>query len=494
MSLARRIGKSSFVYTISSALQRGATFLLLPVYTRFLNPDQYGIFAVVNVISGALLVLFTLGLHGAMTRYYFEYRREPEQLREFWGTVLTFVFLLSAGLGLLLLLFGEYILKPVTTSIPFLPYIALGIGAAIFQPVLTIFLVLLQTREEAGRFAFYNLAQFVINVSLVVSLVVFLKWGAEGPLAANLVTAAVFSPICLYALRHEYKVCLRLRYLRQALRYSLPLVPHLLSGQVMSITDRLFLNRFLSAASAGIYNVGFMVSASMNLLTDAVNKAYVPVSMDVLQSQESAQRASLKRVGMTLAILYALLATLISFFAREAISLLTTAAYHEGYAVVPYIVFGFALGGVYLIFVNILFYLSHTTRYIALGTVGGAIVNVGSNLLLIPMYGMKGAALSALASQLTTVLIIAVIGRRYEFIRWNYGQLALVYVACFSLSLAVNQIHMADPLRQLLLKVAIFTAIYLGLNQAIWGDTSYLSRRGLAVLRSLPLRAEALRF
>ena len=486
MTLARRLGTSSFIYTTTGALQKGFLLLLLPVYTRYLSPNDYGIVAVITAMTSLLVILLMLSLHGAMTRFYFELRHDSQELKEFWGTVLVFVFLMTVGGGSLLLLVGKHLLKPMIGQIPFWPYAALGVGTAIFQPFWLILLALLQTREKVREFACLNLAQFFLNLGLVLALVVLLGWGATGPLTANLIAAAAFFLVALFVLRNEYTICIRLSHLKRALSYSLPLVPHSLASQITAITDRLFVNQMMGTASAGIYSVGFMLGGAMNLVSDGVNKAYVPISMDILQSGQEESLKSLRRMGLVLVTLYAALATLISFFSKEILQVLTSEAYHESYIVVPYIAFGFVLGGIYYLLVNILFFVTHATRYVALSTVIGAGSNILLNMILIPAQGMRGAAIASLLSQLVIVIFVALVGRFYEVVRWDYGRFAVVSLACLAASILMARVRLQDTFALVALKATVFLIMWFLVNFMMWRDPFYLTRRGRLLLRKLP--------
>ncbi|MDD4940271.1 MAG: oligosaccharide flippase family protein, partial [Candidatus Omnitrophica bacterium] len=112
MSIARRLGKNSTIYTFSNVVTKAINFLLLPLYTRFLSPHDYGIFAVVSSIGVFLSIFLLLALDGAMCRFYFEYRNEPEKLKEFWGTIICVISILCFTIGGMFLLFGEVLLKP----------------------------------------------------------------------------------------------------------------------------------------------------------------------------------------------------------------------------------------------------------------------------------------------------------------------------------------------------------------------------------------------
>ncbi len=95
MDLSQKLGRGSFFYTASNILQRGISFFLLPLYTHYLTPQDYGILAVVMTLNGFLAILFTWSLPAAVGRFYFDFRDQPELLKEFWGTVVMTILVLS---------------------------------------------------------------------------------------------------------------------------------------------------------------------------------------------------------------------------------------------------------------------------------------------------------------------------------------------------------------------------------------------------------------
>jgi len=485
MSLIQRLGKSSVIYTITTILQNGIAFFLLPLYTRYLTPNDYGILAVVSSINGFLTIFLMLSLHGAMTRFYFDYRFEPEKLKAFWGTILTFILIFSMGAGGLLILFGQILFKPVIGEIPFCPFVVLGIGAVMFQPFFTIYLSLLQTREEAGKYAILSFSQFMINLALVITLVVFIGWGAEGPLTATLITAVLFFITSIYALRKDVVFGMNKLYLKEALRYSLPLVPHSLASQISNATGKLFLNYLVNTGAAGLYNIGFMFGSIIGVVSDGINKAYVPISMGILSTNRREELDHLKNIVLFLVVMYCLLGTVISLFSKEAIFILTTEAFYKSYIIVPFLAFYFVLGGIYYILVNILFFVKRATKFVAIGTGLGAISNILLSWVLIPRYGLFGAAASTMLAQVMGTLFIGFIGRAFEVIHWEYKKFVFIFILSAMFSFFFITLKDLSPWSFIGIKTLAFCVLFFLLNFVAWRDPFFLITHGKKLILAM---------
>lgn len=490
MSLIQRLGKASIIYTITNIFQQGINFLLLPLYTRYLTPNDYGIFAVVGSINSFLSIFFTLALDGSMTRFYFDYYDQPERLKRFWGSILTFILILSAIFGGLLLFFGEKILKPIIGNIPFFPFIALGIAALIFQPFFSIYISLLQTREKPGLYAIFSLSQFILSLILTIVFIVFQGWGAEGALTARLLTAVLFFFICIYALKNQIYLGINWLDLKQALIYSLPLVPHTLSGQLLSMTDKLFLNTIVNTTTAGLYNVAFLLGSVMSTITSSINRAYVPVYMEVLKSENKQQLDELKEIGLILVTIYCLLGSAVSLFSKEILMLMTAESFWEGYKVMPLIAFNFVATGIYYLLVNILFYVKSATKFIAIGTGLSTIINILFNWLLIPKYGLIGAAIATLISQILATIFIGLIGKKYEKIMWHYVKFALIFTVSLIISTAFAFFDYLNLWQIFGIKLLVLATLFLILNTINWNQPDYLARYGIIFIKKRLIKNE----
>jgi O-antigen/teichoic acid export membrane protein len=496
MDLLRKLGTSSAIYAGTNLLQKGTALLLLPLYTAYLEPSAYGVLAIVTATNGLLSIAFTLGLTGAVTRFYMEYRDDPKRLAEFWGSILGFVLLLSAGLAGALLVVGEALLGPLVGNVPFWPYVALGVIATFFQPFFTTFLVVLQTRNEAARFARISLAHFAFTTVSTIALVVFMGLGVTGALSATLAGAVVFFGVSLWLLRGQLRFGLRRADLRIAFGYSLPQVPHALASQTTAITDRIVINSHLGTAAAGIYAIGAAVALAVEIIAQSMNRAYVPLSMAALKSGAASELEQLRAIGSLVVAAFCVLGAAVGSFAGELVWLLAAAGYAPAAEVVPFLAFAGVASAIYYLFVNVMYFDFRANRLLPLAAFAGAALNVGLALMIVPRFGLVGAAASTLLAQVLVTLLIAVMAHRFEPVRWDHGRFAFAFLLALAATLALSRVDagagFGSAMLAVLVKAAGLALLTAALGRLFWGQGTILGRALLLGLRRRPAEAAAL--
>lgn len=494
MNTLRVLGTNSAIYAGTSMLQKGSAFLLMPLYTLYLNPQAYGVLAIVTAVNGLLSITFTLGLTGAVTRFYFEFQDDPAQLREFWGSILVFVLLLSTAVGAALLAFGELLLRPIIGDVPFWPYVALGVMAAFFQPFFTTFLSVLQTRNQARRYALVSLAHFTLTTALTIMLVVVLHQGVLGALLATLAATAIFFAVSLWVLRKDVTLCLRWRHLRPAFAYSLPQVPHAISSQVTATTDRLILNVHMGTAATGVYAVGAMVAMLVEVAAQSVNRAYVPLSMAALKGGNSDALEQLRSLGALVVACFCLLGATIGLFASEILCLFASSAFAPAATVVPLLAFGGVATAIYYLLVNVFFFDRVAIKFLPIGTFAAAGLNVGLVMLLVPKFGLIGAAYATILAQTLATVLIASIGYRFDPVCWDYGRYLLAFSSslAFTLALTFSGIDLGSSGSHIMIKLASLVILSALLGAILWGRPLILAEALLRLLTRRPAEVAAL--
>ncbi len=484
MSLIARLGRHSAIYTIAGTLQRGTAFVLLPLYTHVLTPAEYGTIAIITALNGVLVILLPLALHGAIMRFYFEYRSQPETLREFWGTILVFMFLCCVVLGGLLLAFGAPLFGALLGDIAFWPYVVIGIATSMVQPFFQVVQTIFQAREQPIRFAVVSVGHFAATLVLTIALILWWSWGAVGPLFAMLVSSTIFSVGGLVLLRRDFRLCLRRDFLRMALPYVLPQIPHGLSASLLTATDRFLLNGLVGLAAAGIYSIAALFSVAVDLICHSVNRAYAPIAMRVMQSGDPGELAHLKEAGTLLIALFILLGSTLTIFSNEITGLFIGEAFAGVTAYVPFLAFAGVASGIYYVLVNILFFDRSATKYIPIGTGIGAVASVGLNYTLIMAHGAMGAAIATLSAQLILTVTIGLIGRRFEMIRWDYPLFALAYALAFAWSLGLAEFRAFGLFGDSLIRLGGWLLLGGLTSMIFWRDPFRLPRLAAGILKS----------
>ena len=335
-----KILKNSAIYSGLNLLQKGINFILIPVLTAYLTTYDYGVVAVVTVINSFLNVFYLCALNGSLNRFYYEYKEDEEKVKKLFGTVVTFVFLFSVFLSIILGFGHQFFIDPFLKDIEFYPYMFLGMISILFNPVFTIFQDTLMAKQEASKFGLNSFLFFLTNLTFLLISVIFFGYGAEGVLGSLALTNIIFFIYTLTRFGKDIQLGIDFPILKQSLKYSLPLIPHSIAGVTTSVIDRIIINSFLSTSMVGIYHLGNTFGGILFIVASSVNQAFVPwfneqVKMD--KHDEIPIKAKL------LIIFYCILGLGLSFFGKEVIWWLTPEAYHESWMVIPFIAFAFAL-------------------------------------------------------------------------------------------------------------------------------------------------------
>ena len=434
MELARK----SVVYLIATGLPVFLGIVLLPLHTRFLTPEEYGITSVAASLTAFLGIFYQLGLLAAYLRFYFDYKQDNAEFKSLVSTIAIFLVVYGLVLNIAITLFGQP-LEKLIPGVPFSPYIQMAVWSSYFSLIFMLRLSLYQAEQKAHHYLFFSAAHIIFTTALTVLLVVFLKQGALGYIGAMLISNAVFSVASLWLLRRHLALIFDLSKLKAALRYGLPLVFHSLGAWMFHTADRLLLNNLAGTAEAGLYTIGFQIGQGVNLVATVINFAWSPYFFSLMTDRGNAAKGEVGRFTTYWVMAMCFVFLLISVFSRELVALLAAASYREAYRVVTLVALGFLFGGLYYVVVNPLFWLGKT-RIIATGTLSSGVLNVVLNLALIPHMQMIGSALATALSNLYCLLFIAFFSLRLFPIPYEYKRLSKIAAAtifCYLISLII---------------------------------------------------------
>ena len=169
-----KIFKNSAIYSIVTLMQRGIAFFLLPLYTAFLTPEDYGTINVVLAVSSFLSQLIMMALQGAATRFHYN-TDDEEKRRVLWGTITTLVIISTIGWTAVFFILHRYLVDPFVGTVEFYPYLVLGLINTALAPLYVLFQSSLQARQNAVQYGINTTSNFIIHLGLAILLIAYFK-------------------------------------------------------------------------------------------------------------------------------------------------------------------------------------------------------------------------------------------------------------------------------------------------------------------------------
>ncbi|MEQ1657139.1 MAG: oligosaccharide flippase family protein [Hylemonella sp.] len=389
--LTKSLLSGSVVYLAANVLSAMLPFALLPVLTRYLNPEEYGVIAMFQALVIGLGAFVGLGVAGAAGRKYYDDHPGKDELRDFIGACMQ-VTLMSGLLTLVgVVLLRSQVMDWLGLDIDWL---VLAVFVAAATVVVQIRLGQWQVRKEAFHYATLQVSQSAFAVALSILLVIVFSMGERGRIWALIVAA------CLAALV-SWRLLLRdglLRlggwsssHMRDALSFGLPLIPHVLGGFMLASADRLVINASLGLSETGLYTVAVQLVSVMGLVFSAINNAYVPWLFERLKNGVETEKHRIVRYTYVWFGLIILSVGLAFAAGPWLVVLIAGEQYEAAGDVIGWLALSQAFGGMYLMVTNYIFY-SKRTAYLAFSTLLSGLLNVALLVPLVNGHGLKGAA------------------------------------------------------------------------------------------------------
>jgi len=425
----RRLGKHSAIYGFGGLVQRILAVLLLPVYTRYLSPSDYGIVETLIALTTVLVITLRLGITNAFFRFYFD-RPDPEHRRlvlrtSFWFTMT------MATLGLVVgAAFSREISSVLFGSADEAEVVAaafVGLWAQMNYEQLT---SLFRVEERSVAYVTASLANVAITIGATLALVVALDAGPLGVVVGNFTgTLLVYAALVGYR-REQLGLQFDRGLFREMNRFGMPLVPSALLLWVTNFSDRFFLVKLADTQEVGLYSVGVRIASAMALLLTAFRTAWPAFAYSIEDDREAKRTYAF--VLTYLVFLTTWVATGLALLSPWLVDWIAAPAFAESSRVVGPLAFAVVIFAGYVVMV-IGVGRARRTQFNWVVTGAAAIVNVALNLILIPRYGMMGAAAATIAAYATMFAGMAWWAQRIYPVPYQWRRVATAVAAGLAL-------------------------------------------------------------
>ena len=410
-----RVFANSILYSVTSLFTKAIGFFMLPFYTNMLETESYGSVDLVTGFVAVAVFISSLSLSAAILRFHSEYANDKEKLSRFYGTIFSFLPVSGLLFATACLLLREKLAEALFSGLPFFPMVLLAIGLTYVSVLHTAHLSVIQASQDGRRLSLLNICVCLAQVTVTVFLLTVWKLGAAGILLSQFIVYALYSVYAYIDLakRGYLRFAFDWKMLKTALGYSVPMLPHNLSGNIADYASKLFLSSSVSLSGVGLYGAASKFGLVIDTIQTAGNQAFMPWFFEELKN-DAPDRENIGTVTRTLLTIYSFMYLCIGLFSEEVICVALNESYRESWRVIPIIVAAFSVKSVYYFLVNVLMYHTETARRIFVATISGSLSEILMLSFLVPLYGMYGTALSLLLAKIVTVAIIAHMAKPYK--------------------------------------------------------------------------------
>jgi O-antigen/teichoic acid export membrane protein len=426
-----RLLRHSAVYGLTALASRIASFFLLPLFTRFLAPSDYGRIEMLVALVALLIPLLRAGVATSFFRFYYERDLAPDPTlvvrTAFWFNLLGAVLGTVVGLA-----FAEQVSRFLFDSSQYASLVRVGFALFFVSMLYDQATSLYRVEERSTEFAIAGLANLAITVTATVWFVVGLGGGATGAMLGNVSGTFVVMCVMIWRQRSALAPAFDRALVRRMNAFGLPLLPAGLALWVVDFADRFFIGHLLGAGAVGVYAVGVKLASAMILVQLAFRTAWPAFAFSIGDDREA--RAAFAYVLTYIAFIGAWVSAALGLLAPWLVRLVAQPPFYGAERVVAPMSFAGALLTAYTM-IAVAITRSNRTGLTWLIAGAGAAANVAINLALIPVVGIMGAALATVGAYAVLVTGSVLWGRAIYPIAYQWRRVATAaivgVVVCF---------------------------------------------------------------
>ncbi len=422
MNPLKKLLSQTAIYGLSSVIGRLLNYLLVPLYTRYFLPAEYGVVTELYAYVAFLVIVLTYGLETA----FFRFSKKENDVKVVYSTAL--ISLLVSSLIFVVLMFAG------STSIAswmgyaghteYIEWFAIIIA---LDAVSSISFARLREQNKAVRFALIRLINIFVNIGLNLYFIVHKEFGIEyifiSNLIASIITIILLFPEMLASVWRFDKVLWK-----KMMIYALPLLIAGLAGMTNETIDRILLKHLLpntdiAASELGLYGAFYKLSIIMTLFIQTFRFAAEPFFF--AQEKEGGSRKIYADVMKYFTIVMAIIFLGVTIF-YDIIKGFLGSEYHDerGFLVVSILLLANLFLGIYYN-LSIWYKLTEKTKYGAYLSIFGAVITLVLNFILIPIIGFVGSAWATLVCYFSMTVASYFLGKKHFPIPYQVGRIAL---------------------------------------------------------------------
>ncbi len=304
----------------------------------------------------------------------------------------------------------------------------------IFDSLSVIPYLKLRLERKAGRFSAYRIINILVNIFLNIYLILFRKWGVEAILLSNVAASLVSLVLVLPEIFKYIRFKIHFTLLKRLMKFGLPYLPAGFAVMIVQVIDVPILEKLTDLQTVGIYKANYKMGIFMMLFVNMFQYAWQPFFLTNAKEENAKQMFAKVFTYFTLvgSIILVVLSLFIADIAHLKISgySLIGSEYWSGLNIIPIILFAYLINGMYVIF-SAGIYIEEKSMYVPFISGAGALMNVIANFLLIPVWGISGAAIATLLSYLVMTLGYYFVTQKFYKIDYEFNRVFRILSGIF---------------------------------------------------------------
>lgn len=390
--------KQTVIYSIGNISTKLVGFILIPIYTKQLSVEEFGVLSILEISSQILIAFLGLSLHQGLTRWYWDIKNKEKQDSIFF-TILLFVLVFSSVFVVLFFIIKKQLAILIFENANYQQLIILLLISSSFQLISQLVTSLMRLQSKAVMFSVTSLVRLVIALFFTIYFIIYLERGVIGIYEAQIISYFIFLIITLKYILQNINLNLDIQTLKKILIFSYPLTISAVAAVLLNVADRYSIRYIAGFKETGIYSLGFKISSLIkSIFMASAQFAITPIVYKMVNDKNNVRFYSKLATYMTYAI--TLVAIVVSIFSKELVVLLAKKEeYIIAFKIIPILSISLIIDQFRY---NIAFGLNiaKKTKIISRIIITVSIINIILNVILISYFSIYGAAIATLISRI----------------------------------------------------------------------------------------------
>ncbi|ANQ54608.1 lipopolysaccharide biosynthesis protein [Thermosipho sp. 1070] len=381
--------KSGIWYITTEFLVKGIGLITIPIFTRLLSVEEFGIVSVYKTLAAVFGILASLYIYSSIGTAINDFKNN---FRSFLSSIL-FLSLISFTTQFILIYSFKQNLSKLFNVRP--KILMLSISSGYLNSIIIFFIMIKVFERKYKQKTLINLIDILLNTGLSILLLTTIKNNKYlGRIYGELLSKILLSSILFLAIIFKGKKIVWLKAWKYSLSISIPLILSGISGVILIQFDRIIIQKILNSEKVGLYSYSYTLGIIPTIFSGAMNLAWVPWFYDKMYKNKKVE--ILKKIPYYNE-LYVVLLLLIFMLVPELGLIMAPKQYYASLIILPIITTSYYMQFLYTIYVNFAFFYKKTGS-ISIGTFLAGLINIILNIWLIPIFGYEVAALTTLIS------------------------------------------------------------------------------------------------